>query len=185
MRQAYDYWQNQPGNYHCEDALLPSKREKHVPLPFHLLALCALRLPVRVSFHRLKHFLFQSASRLRPQLSGRPLDLSIQGLASQSRSHACPFPPAFALLWFRVSSVTCASSCIKEYYDDLASRTLLRTTSQRVFGCRSSQYGASTTTRPRRRGSSIVSVLPVGLAIGKYIHKFHQCDLCSDRNRSS
>ena len=109
---------------------------------------------------------------------GAPPDLFDPGLASQSRSHACPFPPAFALLWFRVSSVTCASSCTKEYYDDLASRTLLRTTSQRVFGCRSSQYGASTTTRPRRRGSSIVSVLPVGLAIGKYIHKFHQCDLC-------
>lgn len=164
---------------------LSNEREKnHVPLPFHLLALCALRLPVRVSFHRLKHF-FQKCVQAASLLSGRPLDLSIQGLASQSRSHACPFPPAFALLWFRVSSVTCASSCTKEYYDDLASRTLLRTTSQRVFGCRSSQYGASTTTRPRRRGSSIVSVLPVGLAIGKYIHKFHQCDLCSDRNRSS
>ena len=38
--------------------------------------------------------------------------------------------------------------------------------------------GHQTTIRPRRRGSSIVSVLPVGLAIGKYIHKFHQCDLC-------
>ena len=48
---------------------------------------------------------------------------------------------------------------------------------QQVLCCGSSQYGASTSTRLCRCGSSNVSVLPLGLAIGKYIHIFLQCDL--------
>ena len=57
---------------------LSNEREKHhVPLPFHLLALCALRLPVRVSFHRLKHF-FQKCVQAASLLSGRPQIFSIQ-----------------------------------------------------------------------------------------------------------
>lgn len=127
----------------------------------------------RVSFHRLKRFYSKRVQVRSPP--GAPPCYWVK-----PPNQSCVYPVLFRRS-LRYSGCASAQSLRFPFARRVPRRhgftNLVEDYISTGFWQRELPYGASTSARPRRCGSSIVSVLPVGLAIGKYIHKFHQCDL--------